>query len=117
MMQSIDKVEVQEFDWGWIRWLMNDKLDSESEMTFGLVQLNAGANNPAHLHPNCEEHLYVLSGKCEHRIGDKTVVLKKGDLLRIPTGMPHAAKVIGDEPMLAVIVYSSGDRQFEAVEE
>jgi len=117
MLQSFDKVEVQEFSWGWIRWLMNAKLDPKAEMTLGIVQLNAGESNPLHQHPNCEEILYMLSGCCEHRIGDQTVVLKKGDTLRIPTGVPHAAKVIGKENMQAVIVYSSGERQFELVEE
>ncbi|MFV2065418.1 MAG: cupin domain-containing protein [Pirellulales bacterium] len=117
MLQSFDKVEVQEFEWGWIRWLMSSKLDPQAQMTFGIVQLNAGEVNPVHKHPNCEEVLYVLSGRCEHHIGKQTVLLKPGDLLRIPLGVPHAAKVIGEEPMRAVIVYNTGDRQFEVVEE
>ncbi len=117
LLQSFDRVEEQEHPWGWIRWLMNDKLDPGAPMTFGLVQINAGEDNPLHIHPNCDELLYVLSGSCAHRIGDQTVTLKAGDLLRIPTGVPHAAKVLGDEPMKAVIVYSSGDRQFVPVNE
>jgi quercetin dioxygenase-like cupin family protein len=116
MLQSFDKVEVQEYDWGWIRWLMNAQLDPQAQMTFGIVQLNAGELNPVHRHPNCEEVLYVLKGRCEHRLGKQTVVLKPGDVLRIPQGVPHAAKVIGDEPMQAVIVYNTGARQFEVVE-
>jgi quercetin dioxygenase-like cupin family protein len=117
MLQSFDKVEVQKYSWGWIRWLMNSKLDPKSEMTFGVVQVNAGERNPLHQHPNCEELIYVLSGSCEHRLGDQTVTLKAGDVLRVPTGIPHAAKILGEEPMRAVIVYSSGDRQFVLVEE
>jgi len=117
MLQSFDKVEQQKHPWGWIRWLMNSKLDPNSKMTFGVVQVDAGQRNPLHMHPNCEEVLYILSGSCEHRIGEETVVLKPGDLLRIPTGVPHAAKVVGTEPLQAVIVYSSGDRQFVLVEE
>jgi len=116
MLQSFDRVEVQQHPWGWIRWLMNDKLDPNAQMTFGIVQVNAGRDNPLHIHPNCEELLYVLSGSCAHRIGDQTVTLKAGDLLRIPAGIPHAAKVLGDEPLNAVIVYSSGDRRFVLVD-
>lgn len=112
MMQSFDNVEVAEYPWGWIRWMMSDKLDPGSQMTFGLVEVNAGQDSPAHMHPNCEEHLYVLSGSCRHRVGDHSVVMKKGDLLRIPTGVPHSAKVLGDKPFKAVIVYSDGNRQF-----
>jgi quercetin dioxygenase-like cupin family protein len=117
MLQNFDKVEQQKHPWGWLRWLMNDKLDPKAQMTFGLVQINAGQENPLHVHPNCEEQLYMLTGSCEHRIGDQMVVLKAGDLLRIPTGVPHAAKVLGDKPIQAVIVYSSGDRQFVLVDE
>ena len=117
MLQHFDKVEKEEHPWGWIRWLMNRKLDRKSRMTFGIVEVNAGQTNPLHVHPNCEEVIYVLSGSCEHRIGKQTVVLKTGDALRIPRGVPHTAKTSNKEAMRAVIVYSSGDRQFEVVEE
>ncbi len=117
LVQSFDKVEKQQYPWGWIRWLMNSKLDPKAEMTFGIVQLNAGQRNPLHVHANCEEHLYVLSGSCEHRLGKTTCVLKKGDVIRIPAGVPHYARTFDKEPMTAIIVYSSGTRQFEVVEE
>ncbi|MHC4402644.1 MAG: cupin domain-containing protein [Planctomycetota bacterium] len=117
LLQSFNKVEKQEYPWGWIRWLMNDKLSPGSEMTFGLVEVGAGQNNPAHIHPNCEEHLYMLSGSCKHRIGDRTLLLVAGDLLRIPRGVPHAAEVVGKVPMKAVIVYSDGNRQFVLADE
>jgi quercetin dioxygenase-like cupin family protein len=116
LVQSFDKAEELKFSWGWIRWLMSSKIHPESEMTFGLVHVNANVENPAHVHPNCEEHLHVLSGSCEHRVGKKWFTLKKGDTIRIPTGVPHQARTL-KEPMLAVIVYSAGERQFELVEE
>ena len=117
MLQHFDKVEKEEHPWGWIRWLMNRKLDRKSKMTFGIVEVNADQKNPMHVHPNCEEHIYVLSGSCEHKIGSQTVTLKTGDVLRIPRGVPHKAETSKKGPMQAVIVYSSGDRQFEVVEE
>lgn len=115
-VQEFDKVEVQKYPWGWIRWLMNSKLDPKSEMTFGVVYIKPNQSNPLHLHPNCEECLHVLSGSCEHLLGDKWLKLKKGDTLRIPLGVHHAART-GDESCRAVIVYNTGDRQFEPVGE
>jgi len=112
-VQSFDSVEKQEFSWGWIRWVMNSKLDPDAEMTFGIVQINAAQANPPHVHPNCEEQLYVLSGSCEHWIGEQKVVLKAGDVIRIPRGVPHKARTFDKEAMKAIIVYSSGDRQFQ----
>lgn len=117
MLQNFDKVEVQEYPWGWIRWLMNSKLDPASEMTFGIVEIRAGQSNPTHVHPNCEEILYVLSGSCEHRMAGETFVMKAGDVLRIPAGVPHGARTFEKEGMRSVIVYSSGDRQFVVVDE
>jgi quercetin dioxygenase-like cupin family protein len=110
-VQHFDKVEQVKYPWGWIRWLMNSKLDPGAAQTFGVVEIAAGQRNSLHMHPNCEELLYVLSGSCKHRIGDKSVVLKPGDIARIPAGVAHQAIVLGNEPMRAVISYSSGDRQ------
>ena len=54
--------ESLQFPWGAIKWLCNDQIDPDAEMTFGLVYLNAGEDNPLHYHPNCEELIYVLAG-------------------------------------------------------
>ena len=77
---------------------------------------DANQDNPFHLHSNCEEYLYVVSGSCEHRIGDEWVPIKAGDLVRIPAGVSHRART-RDEPMRAVIAYSAGTRNFTAVDE
>ncbi|MHC4444654.1 MAG: cupin domain-containing protein [Planctomycetota bacterium] len=116
LVQDSAEVEKVDHSWGWLQWLMNDKIDPQAAMTFGLVQINAGKENPMHIHPNCEEILYMVSGSCDHRIGDQTVKLQEGQIIRIPAGVPHRAKTSGAKPMKAVIVYSSGNRQFVVVE-
>ena len=103
-------------DWGSLTWLAGTKYGNADGIVLGRVTLKAGMSNPRHRHRRSEEVLYMLCGSCEHQIGDRTVVLNKGDVLRIPTGVPHAAKVLGDEPVQAVICYSSGDRQFVVVD-
>lgn len=105
-----DQSEVQ-YPWGAIRWLMNGKIDADAGQTFGVVRINAGQKNALHIHPNCEELLYVLSGDGETSVGDKTVPLHPGDLVRIPPGVLHQATVTGTTPLIAVISYSSPDRQ------
>jgi len=116
MIQEFDKVEVQQYPWGWIRWLMSSKLDPKAEMTFGVVFIKPNQKNPVHMHPNCEECLHVLTGSCEHLLGDKWLKLKKGDTLRIPQGIRHAARTT-DDACRAVIVYNTGDRQFVPLDE
>ena len=115
-LTSLGKVEVLEFDWGWIRWLMNGKLDPDAEMTLGMVYIKPNQTNPAHLHPNSAEYLHVLEGSCEHMVGKKWVTLKKGDTLRIPKDVPHKART-GKQACTAMIVYDTGDRQFVEVKE
>jgi len=114
-VRAFDKAQKVEYPWGWIRWMMSSKIDPEAEMTFGIVYVRANQTNPIHVHPNCAEYLHMLSGSCEHLMGDEWLKLKKGDTLRIPAGVRHGARTL-DEPMRAVIVYSSGDRQFQEVE-
>ena len=111
VVQHFDKEEEIKYPWGSLRWMMSDKIDHDSAQTFGIVQINAGQRNYLHSHPNCEEILYVLSGSCEHIVGNKKVTLHPGDLIRVPIGVPHQAIVIGNEPLRAVISYSSGDRK------
>jgi mannose-6-phosphate isomerase-like protein (cupin superfamily) len=116
-VQHADKVAAEKSPWGTLRWLMNAKLDAGSPLTVGVAEINAGQSNPLHLHPNSDEVIYVLSGSCEQRVGDETVILKAGDTLRIPAGVPHQAKALGNEPLKSIVVYNTGNRQFTPVQE
>ena len=110
------EVAVEKFPWGEIRWLWSSKINRDAEQTFGTVRIDPGQRNAAHIHSNCEELLYVLSGQCEHGIGDKVYHLKKGMLIRIPREAGHYALNTGDEPFEAVICYSSPDRKMDVAE-
>jgi len=115
-LQKFDRVQVQEFPWGWIRWLMNAQADPDAEMTFGVVYIKPQQTNPLHVHPNSAEYLHVLEGSCEHRVGDQWVTVKAGDTLRIPQGVKHNART-KDEACRAVIVYNTGKREMVVVPE
>ena len=115
-VQSFDKVAEEKTAWGSLRWLVNAKLDPQSGITLGDVTINPGQSNPPHLHGNSDEVIYVLSGMCEQQVGQQTVILKAGDALRIPPGVPHTAKALGKTPMRAVVVYNTGERQFTPVQ-
>jgi hypothetical protein len=52
-LQKFDQVQIQEFPWGWIRWLINAQVDPDAEMTFGVVYIKPQQTNPVHVHPNC----------------------------------------------------------------
>jgi quercetin dioxygenase-like cupin family protein len=109
-VRQFDKVQPQEFPWGWIRWLINAEVDPAAEMTFGTVYIKPNQKNPLHLHPNSAEYLHVIEGTCEHLVGSKWVKLKAGDTVRIPRNVPHRARTT-NEACRAVIVYDTGKRQ------
>ena len=113
-LQGFDQVEPQKFPWGWIRWLMNAKIDPQAEMTLGIVHVEPNQSNPLHVHPNSAEYLHMLSGACEHLVGERWVALKSGDTLRIPQGVPHMART-KDQPFRALVLYNTGTRQMVPV--
>jgi quercetin dioxygenase-like cupin family protein len=115
-IQPYDQVQPQKFAWGWIRWLMNAQIDPQAEMTLGIVHVEPHQSNPLHVHPNSAEYLNVLSGACEHRVGDRWFALKTGDTVRIPRGVVHGART-HDQPMLAMVLYDTGKRQMVPVNE
>lgn len=110
------KMDVEKYPWGELKWLWNSNINPNAEQTFGLVRINPGEKNATHIHANCEELLYVLSGECEHGIGGKVYHLRKGMLIFIPEGVDHYAINIGDEVFEAVIAYSSPDRMMNVAE-
>ena len=115
-LQQFEKVEVLEFDWRWIRWLMNSKIDPKAEMTLGVVYIKPNQVHPMHLHPNSGEYLHVTEGSCEHWVGDKWVTMEAGDTIRIPKNAPHRART-KDEGCRCVIVYNTGDRKMVTLDD
>ncbi|HTV10833.1 MAG TPA: cupin domain-containing protein [Acidimicrobiales bacterium] len=97
--------------WGSVSWLVNGATVAGAEQTLGVVTIEPGQSNPLHFHPNCEEILYVVSGQCEHRVGDQKVDLGPGMCICIPRGAPHCARTTSSERLVVVVSFSSPDRQ------
>jgi quercetin dioxygenase-like cupin family protein len=116
-VRAVKDQPVIEEDWGALVWLVGTKQLAGSEQTFGVVTIKPGRRNPLHSHPNCEELLYVMSGRCEHRIGEELHELAPGDVICIPRNTRHWARALGAEPLVAVISFSSPDRMFVRHEE
>ena len=113
---AADSANVAVMDWGQISWMVGAEEMPGAEQTFGVVTIQPGRRNPLHLHPNCEELLYVMAGTCDHRLGDELYQLRRGDVIRIPRGVQHGAQCTSAEPLVAVISCSSADRQDETLE-
>jgi quercetin dioxygenase-like cupin family protein len=115
-VQRSEQDEVERFPFGWIRWLMNGRIDPKAEMTMGLVHFEPNQSNVLHVHPNSAEYLYMLSGTAEHLVDGRWVTLKAGDTLRIPRGVPHQSRT-KDQAYEALIVYDTPTRVMVPVSE
>lgn len=63
-------------------------------------EFEPGSIVPKHSHPH-EQITYVLQGAMEFCLGDEMRVLRAGDGVCCPSGMPHSAVVL-DEPTVAL---------------
>ena len=110
---NLDDAQTETHVWGTIKWLCNAKIVPDSKQTFGYVTIYPGRRNGEHLHPNCEEIIFVSQGGCDHYIGNKVIKLRKGDMLFVPEGSYHYAVNTGREDLILVISYSSPERKTE----
>ena len=106
-----DDLPEQSFSWGTLRWLCNSQLQPGAQQTLGICHIFAGQGNPLHYHPNCEEVLYVLAARGRHSLDGQCVELRPGTIVRVPTGVKHNLINEGNETMVCIIAFSSGDRQ------
>jgi quercetin dioxygenase-like cupin family protein len=59
------------------------------------LRLRAGCLVPLHSHEN-EQITYILEGALEFELEGKTIVVGKGQVLRIPSNVPHRAVALED---------------------
>lgn len=70
---------------------------------------------PAHVHHDCDELFYVLTGTFRCMVGERTVDLPAGSFLFVPRGTVHAPAVAGEEPGTVLITFVPGgaERAFD----
>ena len=103
--------------WGTLQWVCNDKLMPGADQTVGLATILPGKHNPLHLHPNCEEVLYVISGQGRQSCDGRVVDLTAGMTIRIPAKVKHQLVNTGTETLRTLVTFSAGNRQTVWLEE
>jgi len=66
-------------------------------------EIQPGQGVPLHLHKNEDEVFKVLEGEMELRAGNKTTVLKAGDVAFGPKGVLHSCKIIGNKKAKVIL--------------
>ena len=73
-----------------------------------------GNVTPAHVHHSTDETFLIESGQGEINRGGEVLRVRKGDVIYLPKGIPHAPKVTGNDETVVVVVCVPGgfDRFF-----
>ena len=78
---------------------LNDMIDREmvvgEKLMLARVFLKKGAHVPEHHHHN-EQVTYILEGALKFAIDGKDIVVRTGEVLCIPSNMPHEAWALED---------------------
>ena len=105
--------DAEQASFGSVQWAVRAGDPAGAETTVGLAVFEPGKGNVEHIHPNCEEVVYLLEGEALHTLGEQQTILRAGDLIVVPRGVPHRLFNDGRAPARACIIFSSPDRQFE----
>ncbi|MBI4553136.1 MAG: cupin domain-containing protein [Candidatus Latescibacteria bacterium] len=58
-----------------------------------------GGSGDAHAHSNQEQAFYILEGRMEVTVGDKTYEVGPGDCVLLPRNVMHGHRNIGETPL------------------
>jgi quercetin dioxygenase-like cupin family protein len=75
--------------------LISRKLVAGDRQMLAQVYLKRGAMVPLHTHDS-EQLTYVLDGMLKVRVADEEVLVRDGEVLRIPSGVPHQIEALAD---------------------
>jgi quercetin dioxygenase-like cupin family protein len=70
------------------------------------VSLAPGISVPRHTHSREDETYHVISGELEVVVGNESFVLKSGDTLIAPRGIPHQLRNCGDAENHYLLVFA-----------
>jgi quercetin dioxygenase-like cupin family protein len=95
-----EKTECKYIPWNTVeREKLNDLIDRQmvvgSKLMLAHVFLKKGAHVPMHHHHN-EQVTYILEGALKFAIDGKEIVVRTGEVLCIPSNMPHEAWALED---------------------
>ena len=78
----------------------------------GIQTAQPGYVAPVHSHPYLEV-LHILDGVAEAWVDgqeDRKVLLRRGDTIALPPGVPHSFRVVGEEPLRLLGTHASPTR-------
>lgn len=94
---STDTVKSPDAKKNFVKALHSDSLSSSF-----IIEIPAEVK--MHYHAHHTEQVVVLSGEADMRLGDQNIHIKAGDVVFIPKGTPHSAKVTSPVPLRIISI-------------
>jgi putative monooxygenase len=85
-----------------MRFLSTPSGTGSKHHILGHLVLRPGETVPEHVHDYGEESLFVVSGEGVLRAAGVDHPIGAGKCAFLPRGVPHAVRVVGSEPLVAV---------------
>ena len=77
-------------------------------LELSLVTQPAGTATPLHVHTGEAEAFYLLDGTMTYLAGEQTHLLSQGSFIYLPSGVPHAFRVTGTNPVRFLAIAAPG---------
>ena len=81
--------------------MVSRKFVTGERETMAQIYLKRGAIVPRHAHAS-EQMTYVLQGALKLLVGEEEVTLREGEVLHIPSSVPHQVEALDDTFVLGV---------------
>lgn len=79
---------------------------SRSQAASMVLGPGEATGGPENRHPDSDQWLYVISGRCRATVEGRTVSVETGGLLLIEAGEAHEIENAGQEPLRTLNVYA-----------
>ena len=79
------------------------KVVNGEKMTVAQISIAKDGAVPVHQHEN-EQMTYVMEGALKFDIGGREVIVRKGEILHIPSNVPHGGVALEDALSLEIFV-------------
>ena len=75
--------------------MISQKIVAGDREMLAQIYLKRGAQVPMHSHDS-EQITYVLQGSLRFLVGGEEIIVREGEVLHIPPGVPHQAEALDD---------------------
>lgn len=89
-------------------------LDGDGALSANRLTLPAGADGARpHRHAHASELFYVLGGRMEFLLGERSTVATEGDLVLVPPGLVHAFGATPESGADVLVIMAPGVERFD----